>query len=85
MIMFSLSYSSPCEVQGTIQLSKRPSGLGFYTDIHGERWDVRGIIGEFVQACKVDNLHPSYTDTSGTNNYGLVSQKWKPYAVEVVK
>ena len=83
--MFSLSYGSPCEIQGTIQLSKRIAGLGHVTDIHGVRWDIHGIIGKVVQACRMDDLHSYYTDTSGTNNYGLVQQSWKPYNIEIIE
>jgi len=83
--MFNLSYMSPCETQGKIQLSKRPSGLGRYTDVHGVEWDINGIVGNFVQACKLDDLHAYYSDTSATNAYGLVQQEWKPYEVEIIE
>ena len=84
--MFNLSYTSPCEIQGTIVLTKKPwSGLGIYTDVDGKRWDVRGIIGDYIQACPVDSLHPYYTDTSGFNDFGLVQQRWLPYKWEVVE
>jgi len=83
-MMFNLSYTSPSQIEGTIQLRKRPSGLGFYTDINGKRWDIHGIIGDYVQACPVDSLHPYYTDTSGSCSYGLVQQTWKPYKMEII-
>ena len=77
--MFNLSYTSPCEVQGIIILTEKPwRGLGIYTDIDGNRWDVRGVIGDYVQACPEHGLHPYFTDTSGTQ-YGLVRQRWLPY------
>jgi hypothetical protein len=85
--LFSLSYSTPCEIQGTIELKEYPSRLGVYTDIHGERWDIYGIFGrdygDYVQACPQNNMHPYYNDTSG-QEYGLVQQQWKPYRIKVV-
>jgi hypothetical protein len=69
---------------GTLRLRKFPSGLGRVTDVAGQVWDIRAIIGRSVCACKVQQLHPYYTDTSSFNSYdGLVEQEWPPYDVEV--
>ena len=91
--MFRMTSSSPCEIQGTIQLRNKITGLGPVTDIRGVRWDIHGIIGNYVQACKMDDLHSYYTDTSGASfggfgtdsESGFVQQTWKPYNVEVIK
>ena len=80
--MFRYSCTRPAEIAGTIELTKRPSGLGTYTDIHGKRWDIHGIIGDYVQACPLDEVHPYYNDTSG-NEYDFVSQTWLPYEIAI--
>ena len=89
-----LSYQTPCELQGTIKLKKRVSGLGCYTDVDGCQWDIHGIKGNYVQATRMDSLHPYYTDTSSTDHFaidgttgmgGVVSQSWEPWLVEVVE
>ncbi len=82
--MFSLRCTSESEVKGVIELSEPLRGLGFITDIHGEEWDIRGIIGNYVQAVKRSELHPYYTDTSGMGGYELVSQSWEPYEIKVI-
>jgi len=81
----NLSYNTESEIEGTIKVYHAPRGLGILTDIDGKRWDIRGIIGRYVQAVPENELHPYYTDTSGCTNFGLVSQTWKPYLIEVVK
>ena len=85
--MFSMSSMSPCEIQGTIRVAKPIRKLGTITDINGARWNVRGIFGgrfgNYVQAARESGLHPYFTDTSGAS-FGMVSQEWKPYNVEVV-
>jgi len=80
--MFSYVSTSPCEIQGTIKLSKPLSGLGPVVDVNGKRWDIHGIIGDYVQAALESELHPYYNDTS-TASYGFVSQSWKPYRISV--
>jgi hypothetical protein len=87
--MFNLSYSSPCEIQGTLIFDHQPRSLGYHKDIHGNIWDIRGYYGlknqkAWVQACAKKLLHPYYSDTSG-KQYSLVSQSWLPYYVEVIK
>lgn len=81
------------EFQGTIKLNKMQYGLGPMTDVDGKRWDVRGHFGNWVQAVPMENLHSYYTDTSGNDgqyfNMGtagsnVVSQKWRPYKLEIV-
>lgn len=83
--MFSLFYSTPSKFAGTITLTKSPSGLGPITDVNGNRWDINGIIGDYVQACPLNELHSYFTDTSGFGTDGMVSQTWKPYKLEIVK
>ena len=82
--MFDLTYTMPSEIKGTIRVKKPIYWLGPVTDIDGRRWDVRGIIGHYVQAVPMSELHPYYTDTSGSS-FGMVSQTWEPYLVEVIK
>lgn len=87
--MFRLSYSRPCEIQGTLKLKKDPAyyGLGYYEDIDGVEWDVHSVRMKngqtFVNACPVKQLHPYLTDTSGDIpcNY---EQSWLPYRVQVI-
>lgn len=81
--MFNFSFNTPCEIQGKIQVTKRISWLGLVTDIHGARWHINAIIGNYVQACREEQLHPYYTDTSNTSDYGVVSQRWLPYEIEI--
>ncbi len=82
--MFHLSYTAPAEVKGTIRVQKRTWSLGVITDIEGNRWDIHGIIGDYVQACPIEGLHPYYSDTSGTSYGGVIEQTWNPYKIEVV-
>ena len=88
--MFSFRYTTPCEIKGIIYHRKdeHPKRLGPYTDIDGRQWDIRGLVspgfkGGFAIACLLCDLHPYYTDTS-TVSYGLVSQSWEPYKLEIV-
>jgi len=86
MSYFRMSSISPAkEFAGTIQVRKPIRSLGPVTDIHGQKWDIHGIFGKHVSACKESELHPYFTDTSSNPCYGLVSQKWEPYKVEVVE
>ena len=77
--MFNLRYSEKCEVQGELIFKKPPWTLGNHKDIDGRVWNIWGVIGDIVQACPVDCLHPHYKDTSGSSYYGLIQQSWKPY------
>ena len=43
--MWNLSYMTPCEVQGTIRVTKPIRQLGPLTDADGNKWDVRGMEG----------------------------------------
>lgn len=67
--MFNISTSTETEIKGTIQLFKRLTCLGNVKDIDGKFWDIHAIIGNYVQACPVNELHPYYTDTSNTTSY----------------
>ena len=58
--------------------------LGPLTDIDGNKWHIEAIIGAQVCACPLSQLHPYYTDTSGSD-FGLVSQTWEPYQIEIVE
>ena len=82
--MLNMSWTAPAEIEGTIQVYTPIYWLGPVKDITGQQWDIRGIIGKTVLACKMEELHPYYNDTSGTQ-WGFVSQKWLPYKVEVVE
>lgn len=73
----------PAKVQGIIR-GKIPSGLGPYTDVNGKKWDI-GAYGKDEKGWWVsatDNVHPYYTSTT-TEYWGLVSQKWLPYRLEI--
>jgi hypothetical protein len=83
--MFNLSYWMPSEIKGTIKVNKPIRGLGNIIDINGETWNIGAIIGNVVCAAPLGTMHRYYTDTSSFNNYGLVSQKWEPYNLEVIK
>ena len=81
--MFSLEYTSPCEIQGDIEVDDRRKVIpGPLVDQSGVRWDIRGVFmsqGEyFVLAARRSKTHPYYYDTTLTS-YGIVSQTWKPY------
>jgi len=84
--MFRAMWTEPCPIQGVIR-GRIPCGLGPYTDADGKQWDVAGYgkderIGWWVWA--TDLIHPYYRDTSGFQNWGLVSQRWEPYELDVV-
>jgi hypothetical protein len=85
--MYNISYTTPCNVRGTITFKKQPWSLGIHTDVDGVEWDIRGYSGigskPYVQACRRDNLHPGLYDTSG-NSCGY-NQTWEPYWVEIEK
>lgn len=86
--MFSLNYSTRCEVAGTIRFRKQPWRLGHVRDVDGVVWDINGYFGNggkpWVQAVRVGEMHPYYTDTSNTRWGGMISQEWLPYWVEIV-
>lgn len=82
--MFHMSTSRPAEIAGTIRFRKRPYGLGLHTDADGNRWHIRAIVNDCVCAEPADEVQPYYTSTAG-NGYGLVSQTWRPWKVEVVE
>ena len=86
--MFSLSYTSPCEIQGVIRVSEPVRHLGFLEDIDGNNWDIRGVFGwdtekgQIVWAAARCELHPYYGSTAN-DTYDWVHQRWKPYRIEV--
>ena len=82
-MMFNMSYTTPAEIAGTIEVAKPIRTLGVATDVHGKRWHIRGIYPDFVQAKPELLVHPFYTDTS-TRSFGTVFETWEPYRVEVV-
>lgn len=89
--MFHLRTSEKSEIKGTIRVKKEDRlklRLGKFTDADGKCWDIAGIFllesGDWIQACPCSSLHPYYYDTSGTNTWGLVSQRWEPYRLEFV-
>ena len=85
--MFNLSYDTPCEIQGIIEVDKPIYMLGPVTDIHKKQWDIRGVYSKdgkaVVQACPMSSMHPYYTSTCN-QNFGMVHQRWLPYKVKVV-
>ena len=92
MSYFFMSSSSPAPLKGTIRVKKPIRGLGPVTDVDGKNWDIKGVIGDYVQAVPYNELLGYYWDTSttdffnqGTMGSGIVSQRWDPYEVEVVK
>jgi len=82
-----MTYTKPCEIQGTIYVKRLIGRLGPVTDIRGNKWDINGIFcrdgKQSVWAVPMSGLHPSYYDTSGSIYSGLIRQEWKPYLVEV--
>lgn len=94
----SMSWFSPCPIQGTLHLTRDPfrHGLGLYVDTEGNTWDVVGLIGgkePYIQARLVSS-HPGYYSTgmgggfssptaSGGNGQGELLHTWKPYYYEV--
>lgn len=83
--MFYASWTSPH--QGPVEtlrftVDPRRKGLGIYTDVDGVRWDVHAIIGEHINARRIDQ-HPRYYGTAtGDNSNGF--HQWPPYKVEVI-
>ena len=90
--MFNLFYTEKSSLKGTIKFTKernpRYSGIGIYTDVDGQRWDIKAVIGNekesYICATKLEDLHPYYNDTSHFRNYGVVRQTWEPYKMEIV-
>lgn len=82
--MFNLNYFSKSELAGTINFKSAPKSLGNFTDIDGNTWNINAIIGNYVCACKLSELHPYFSSTSAFLNYGFISQTWKPYTVKIV-
>jgi len=91
--MFDLSYSTPCEFQGTIRVKKIVYGLGNITDIDGKVWNIYGHFGDWVQAKPLNGVHPYWSSTaaeswnfdptaSTSGNCGMASETWKPYKLE---
>ncbi len=87
--MFSLTTSSPCEIQGTIVFKNDPKyRLGTHEDTEGVRWNIHGFLGGYIQAVREGGLNGYYKDTivsssvsagdtSGASNF--VQQSWLPY------
>ena len=76
-----VSSSSPCPIQGHIKFEKCPAyyGIGIYKDELGQKWDVRGIMGDkYVQARLVDD-HYIYSTESYDRSYSV---EWFPYTYE---
>ena len=67
-------------------------GLGVYTDVDGNQWDVHGIFcnkdGKFIQARPYSSYDFRYSTASfgfnGPEPGGLVTTTWIPYRVELV-
>jgi hypothetical protein len=82
--MFNLSYFSKSELAGTINCKTAPKFLGNFQDANGNTWNINAIIGNYVCACKLSELHPYFSNTSSFCNYGFIEQTWKPYAIEII-
>ncbi len=90
--MFHLSSFGKKVAVGVIKCDKRPMKLRWFKDIEGKTWDIKSLFYDerneekiqMVHACPVSELHPYYTDTSGSCSYGFVHQEWKPYWIELV-
>lgn len=82
-----LSYFKDSEPKGSIKFKKDPRyyGLGRYEDENGNWWDVNAVIQNYVCACKLENLHPYFKDTSDFRNHNMVFQTWEPYKIELVE
>jgi len=91
--MFQASWTTPRDsFAGTLRFTVDPRrrGLGVYEDMDGVRWDIRGIIGKYVQARKVSEA-PGYYGTatatypsSTTGQGGVSTHTWEPYEIEIV-
>jgi hypothetical protein len=93
--MFSLRYTSPYKEEIKTIKFKSPDGkknnpiwqgLGWYIDVDGVKWDIRGVLGgerPYVWARPVDNLPIYRTDIE---SFGMgYSATWLPYYVEIVR
>jgi hypothetical protein len=91
--MFQASWTTPRDsFAGTLRFTVDPRrrGLGQYTDVEGVQWDIRGIIGKYVQARRVGR-HPNYYSTATSTSFGSSTSQgganihtWEPYEVEIV-
>lgn len=91
--MFSFSYSTPAKIKGHIKFTKFPM-LGSWPDVNGKIWHIYGIMGKYIQAQPIGNVHSYYTSTasdwgcssmSSTAGSGVIHQTWEPYTFEVIK
>ena len=89
--MFHLTYDTPYEGEvETLRFHKSQNpkwhGIGTYTDVDGNRWDVHGVFGTeggvFIQARPYSDDDPRYSTASLC--LGFVSTRWIPYRVELV-
>ena len=83
--MFHATWTTPCDAfAGTLRFTVDPRrcGLGHYTDVDGVQWDIRGLIGEYIQARRV-GYHPDYYSTASWSNQNG-THTWNPYKVEIV-
>jgi hypothetical protein len=88
--MFSMSYTKPCEIQGTLRLKRDPFyyGLGHYKDVSGAIWDVHMIVGNSDKSKAYVCARPVYEGGyygTGTWDSTAGFHEWKPYRVEVAK
>jgi hypothetical protein len=87
--MFSIEYLTPCNPRGTIRTKSPVTRIGFFEDVDGIRWDARAIVYKgkehnYVSAVPVNELHPYFSST-GNEAYGMISQNWYPYKIEIVE
>ena len=82
--MFNLSYTYEAEIAGTIEVERPIFTLGPMIDARKNKWDIRGIIRHYVQACPIEILDPYFTCTDGRTEFGSIYQEWQPYLVKIV-
>jgi len=82
--MFYATWTTPCPLAGTLRfpVDPRGRGLGIYEDVDGVRWDIRGILGPYVQARRVTETPAFYSTATNAESGGF--HRWEPYEVEVI-
>ena len=87
--MFSMSYTKPDTIQGTLRLTSDPFyyGLGIYKDDKGCSWDIHMIVGNSDKSKAYVCARPAEGDLYSTSSFASCSgfYTWRPYRVEVVK
>ena len=84
--MFKLSYTSEYkeEVQ-TLKFKYPIRSTGWHTDVEGNKWDVNSIIRGQIYARQIHVGDHRYSTGYGDTPSGVITTKWVPYNIEVVK